>query len=248
MIRLTCRLALVLVALVVLATVPSRAQPAPGSEFVRTLADKYYNPSSSGLRDFEVVVRNPRFEKLLPGAVIRIYWKGPDRKRARIENAPEKVREKVPELERKLAAIADDIVPEGILELARKREVGVTTEGELTHVSLTPHPGSADPTNHYWFDKELRMTRSVSELMVQGRPQRTDFNAVKVIDQEGRFLVAEMKGSSPAGSAEIRWEYEKLGGFWLPTKMVHVTGRNDVETTLFLDYKVNQGLGDDVFQ
>lgn len=248
MLRISRLWILALVVVAALVAAPLRGQDPQVPQVVRSLAEKYYNPAASGLQDFEVVVRNPRFEKLLPGAVIRLYWKAPDRKRARIENAPEKARDKVPQLEKLFSAIADNVVPEGILQLAGKRDVIVTAEGELTHVALTSRAGLVDPTNHYWFDKDLRMTRAVSELITQGKPQRSDYNAVKVQEQDGRFLVEEMKGSSPAGPAEIRWEYEKVGGFWLPVKMVHVTGRDSVETTQFLDYKVNQGLSEEVFK
>lgn len=217
---------------------------------VEMLSSKYYNPVVAGLQSLEVVVHNPRFERMLPGATIRAYWKAPGQKRVRIENPPARVAGQVAELEKQLVGLVDNIVPEGFLALARRRDVTVREDQTLTHVILAPRPGASESTSHYWFDKDLRMTRALSESLNSGRLERTDFDSITVSEQGAHFLVTEMKGTSPTGSAEIRWDYARVQEFWLPSRVIHVTGRKNVEETLFLDYKVNVsgGLSDELFR
>ncbi len=230
--------------LAALAALPVGSEELPA--ILRKVAERYYNPAGAGLKDLEVVVRNPRYAKVLADAVVRVYWKD-GRTAARIENYKPDLEPRIHELQRLLRDVARNVVPETIVDLARRSQVTVKEEGELTHILLAPRGGNGDSLNHYWFDNELRIVRSVSEVVTQGKPKRTDFDKLEIQDKDGLLLVVGMKGASPTGSAEILWEYEKVGGFWLPTKMTHVTGRES-ETTVFLDYKVNQGLSDDLFR
>lgn len=230
------------------AAAPAAAQETAIPEIVRRVTEKYYNPAAAGLRDVQVEVKSARFQKVLPGATVRVYWKAPGRKAARIENAPAPMAARVPALEKQLSALAFDVVPRGLVEQVKESEVRVEEEKGLTHLVFSPKRGTPDAgtITHYWFDADLKLVRRIVESVVGGKPHRTELTHIVVEEVEGRYFLREMKGTSAGEPVEIRWEYAKAGAYWLPVRSVRTMGKEQ-EITEYANPAVDAGLDDALF-
>ncbi len=218
-------------------------------DIVRRVVEKYYHPAAAGLRDLQVEVRSARLAASLQGTRILLYWKTPDRAAARLVDPPAALAPRAAAIEGQLADLVHDLVPRGLIEQVKESEIRVEEDGALTHLVLAPRRGSPDAgmIMHYWFDADLRLVRRITESVVAGKSHRTELTSITVDETDGHFFVKEMKGATPNGPIRIRWEYAKVGSYWLPKRVVRAIGDEPEEATEYVDARVDSGLSDDLF-
>jgi hypothetical protein len=212
---------------------------------VRTLLDQVdanvYSAKAAGLKDLSYAMAHP----MMPGP-IRVYWKTPNLVKVQF---PEELEESVPpEMKKQLAASGGRMAGERLVDLLAGYTVKHEMEGELHKLTAT----TSDPEKDFlemvlWIDRTPLVAKRQMKLNrpMQGMSQVEE--SIKYRKVGDKYLRSEVK-STPDTTATF--EYEQVGGYWFPSKMVVTSPMNPMGsmTIEFEEVKVDTGIPASFFE
>lgn len=235
-------------------------------EIIQLAESKLYSPLREGLKDLGFT------QQLALNKRIRTYWfKAPDKAKGifgkPIKFDPEEEKKKPKLLRRKdvnlpIPSVITDrtlgwmvgrpiscLLPYGKIEIVRKDESG-------TQIRFTADPRREKRLvwSHvdFYLDADFLIMKYIEKATADGRIEEHRIT-LKPCKKDAKLMLLD-KDIVIAGTesfqkaAELVYEYAQVEGFWLRDKIeMTVPSENKKFTEKYLDYKINQGIDDDVF-
>ncbi|MCU0722178.1 MAG: type II secretion system protein GspG [Planctomycetes bacterium] len=230
---------------------------------VRRFVERMYSPHRDGLKDLSVSLDTPltRGNKVFQHIKIVIFVKTPERHCLDIQGLPDETRKLFLQQLKPLSTLTRYLFCLGaILEkVLAGSDLDVRREDGLHRIEARPRSEALRrefASMTLWLDEESRPVRLDQESAEIGKVSIR----VKTEEKEGRLLLSEL---AVAGLAGVKGEivakiaYEKVGAFWFASSVAMSKaepgkaagdGKKPEETFLLRDYKVNEGVDDEVFR